>query len=193
MFFEQGARLAEELGPALLRRGWRLCAAESCTGGLASALCTHVPGSSAWFTGALVSYADKLKTGLLAVPETLIADKGAVSRETALAMAAGVARLCGARCALAISGIAGPDGGSPSKPVGTVAFAWALPPADWGQVSTASLPPAEYNFSVTQELRLAGAMLLLQGGRRAVREQAALFSLRVLLGLLALDPERGQP
>ncbi len=111
---------------ALGRRGWRLATAESCTGGLIGAHITAVPGSSASYVGGAVAYSNDLKRRLLAVPEGVLAEHGAVSRETALAMADG-ARALGAECGLAVTGIAGPDGGSAEKPVGTVHIAAATP------------------------------------------------------------------
>ena len=111
----------------LQARGWRLATAESCTGGLIGAAITSVPGSSAAYLGGVVSYADALKRRLLGVPDALLAAHGAVSREAAEAMAAG-ARALGAECALAVTGVAGPGGGSEEKPVGTVHIA-AMTPA----------------------------------------------------------------
>ncbi len=107
-------------------RSWRLATAESCTGGLVGAAITSVAGSSAAYVGGVVSYSNPLKQRLLGVPEAVLAAHGAVSREVAEAMAAG-ARALGAECALAVTGIAGPDGGSEEKPVGTVHIAAATP------------------------------------------------------------------
>ena len=105
---------------ALLReRGWRLAAAESCTGGMIGALLTSVPGSSDVFVGGVVAYSNELKHNLLGVAEELLGAHGAVSAEVAAAMADGAAAL-GAECAVAVTGIAGPAGGSEEKPVGTV-------------------------------------------------------------------------
>jgi len=100
--------------------------AESCTGGLASALCTNVPGSSRWFRGAVVAYDNAVKTRLLKVDESLLAANGAVSGPVVEAMAKGALEALDAHVTLAVSGIAGPDGGSPDKPVGTVWIATAL-------------------------------------------------------------------
>jgi nicotinamide-nucleotide amidase len=107
-------------------RGWRLATAESCTGGLVGFRLTAVPGASASFVGGVVAYSNQLKERLLGVPGELLAGRGAVSREVAEAMARGACAL-GAECGLAITGIAGPSGGSDEKPVGTVHLAVATP------------------------------------------------------------------
>jgi len=108
-------------------RGLQLATAESCTGGWIAKLCTDLAGSSAWFERGLVSYSNESKQELLGVPASDLVRFGAVSEPVAAAMADGALRLSGADCALAVTGIAGPDGGSPDKPVGTVCFGWALP------------------------------------------------------------------
>ena len=113
------------LGQRLVARGATLATAESCTGGLIAALCTDVPGSSAWFTGGVVAYANEVKRDVLGVDPALLAAHGAVSEPVVRAMAAGVRRLTGTRYAVAVSGVAGPDGGTPEKPVGTVWLAVA--------------------------------------------------------------------
>jgi nicotinamide-nucleotide amidase len=115
------------VGRLLAERGQTLVTAESCTGGLLAERITRVPGSSAWFLGGAVSYSNALKTDLLGVPESLLAEHGAVSEPVARAMAEGARRRLGADWAVAITGIAGPDGGSDEKPVGTVDLAWAGP------------------------------------------------------------------
>lgn len=119
--------LVIRLGRALTDKGWTLAAAESCTGGLVSSLLTDVPGSSAWFCGGVVAYANTAKRNILGVPQTILDTKGAVSREAVLAMARGVSGIFGTAVGMATSGIAGPDGGSPQKPVGTVWMAWDGP------------------------------------------------------------------
>ncbi len=113
------------LGQRLAALGATLATAESCTGGLIAARCTDVPGSSAWFTGGVVAYANDVKRDVLGVDPALLAAHGAVSEPVVRAMAAGVRRLTGARFAVAVSGVAGPDGGTPEKPVGTVWMAVA--------------------------------------------------------------------
>jgi nicotinamide-nucleotide amidase len=112
--------LAEAVGQLLLRRGLTLAAAESCTGGLISAKITAAPGCSAWFAGGVVAYSNQLKECLLDVDAELLRRHGAVSAAAAEAMAAGMARRSGAAVAVAVTGIAGPDGGTADKPVGTV-------------------------------------------------------------------------
>ena len=116
----------EKLARLLPARGETLSTAESCTGGLISALITNLPGSSAWFTGGVASYANEVKTELLGVPEEVIAAHGAVSEACALAMASGATKALHTTHSLAVTGIAGPDGGSPDKPVGTVWLAWSV-------------------------------------------------------------------
>jgi PncC family amidohydrolase len=112
--------LAAACGRALGARGLRLVVAESCTGGLLGHLLTEIPGSSAWFLGGVQAYADSVKTGLLRVPPALIVEQGAVSAACVLAMAEGALRALGGEVALAVSGVAGPGGGTAAKPVGTV-------------------------------------------------------------------------
>lgn len=119
--------LATRLGTALKRAGLAVTTAESCTGGWVAKVITDVPGSSQYFDRGFVTYSNAAKQALLGVPAESLRRHGAVSEAVAAAMAAGAARAARADCAVAISGIAGPDGGSPDKPVGTVCFAWALP------------------------------------------------------------------
>jgi PncC family amidohydrolase len=116
---------AQQIAAALLARGRTLATAESCTGGLAGAALTDLAGSSAWYLGGVVAYSNALKTRLLGVPPELLAAHGAVSPETARAMAAGALENTGADVAIAVTGIAGPSGGTPSKPVGLVYMAVA--------------------------------------------------------------------
>ncbi len=119
--------LVEQLARQLNARGWRLTTAESCTGGLIAAACTELAGSSAWFERGCVTYSNEAKAELLGVPPSLIAEHGAVSEPVVRAMAEGALKHCArAHIAVAVTGIAGPGGGSPDKPVGTVWLAWAL-------------------------------------------------------------------
>ena len=117
---EQISSQAGALVDTLIERGMRACTAESCTGGLLSAAITEVQGSSAAFEGGAVCYANGAKSSLLGVNEEIFATKGAVSAECAEAMAQGAATLFSTHLAIALTGIAGPGGGSPQKPVGTV-------------------------------------------------------------------------
>jgi nicotinamide-nucleotide amidase len=119
--------LEELVGRLLLERGLTLAVAESCTGGLIGHRLTNVPGSSDYFLGGVVSYSNDAKQDLLRVPAEVLAIKGAVSPETARAMAQGVRETCRAAVGLAVTGIAGPSGGSPTKPVGTVYIGLATP------------------------------------------------------------------
>jgi nicotinamide-nucleotide amidase len=126
-FGEDDETLPGVVGRLLTARGWTLALAESCTAGGAAALATEPPGSSAWFRGGVVAYANDLKRALLGVPAELLERHGAVSEECARAMADGVRRAAGTEVGVSITGIAGPDGGTPDKPVGTVCFGLALP------------------------------------------------------------------
>ena len=117
-------KLAGQVGTILHLRRQKLAAAESCTGGWVCQAVTDVPGSSAWFDRGFVTYTDLAKQELLGVPESALTTHGAVSLETVVAMAAGALRNSQADCVLAVSGIAGPTGATPGKPVGTVWFAW---------------------------------------------------------------------
>nr|WP_198411380.1 nicotinamide-nucleotide amidohydrolase family protein [Marinimicrobium alkaliphilum] len=116
--------LAAELGAELKALQWQVTAAESCTGGGIAAAITAVAGSSAWFEVGFVTYANRTKTSLLGVPEATLEAHGAVSEPVVLAMVEGALAASGADLAVAVSGIAGPDGGSREKPVGTVWLAW---------------------------------------------------------------------
>ncbi len=116
---------AEAVLAAFRARGWTLATAESCTGGLVAGSLTAVPGSSDVVDRGFVTYSNAAKTALLGVPEALLAARGAVSAETARAMAEGACRAAGVDAAVAITGVAGPGGGSAEKPVGLVHFACA--------------------------------------------------------------------
>lgn len=117
--------LTEHLASLLQGRGLMLATAESCTGGLIAGACTERSGSSLWFERGFVTYSNESKSELLGVPPQLIAQHGAVSQAVALAMASGALARSRAQVALAVTGVAGPSGGSADKPVGTVWLAWA--------------------------------------------------------------------
>ncbi|MFO1393695.1 MAG: CinA family protein [Steroidobacteraceae bacterium] len=117
--------IAARVAGHLLGRRERLSVAESCTGGWVAKACTDLPGSSNWFLGGAVAYANELKAGVLGVASGTLERDGAVSEAAVREMAAGALERFGSDVAVAVSGIAGPDGGLPGKPVGTVWFAWA--------------------------------------------------------------------
>lgn len=114
------------LSALLLERGWMLAAAESCTGGLIAATCTSMSGSSDWFERGFVTYSNEAKAEMLGVDPAVITSHGAVSEVVARAMAHGAVRHSRARVGVAVTGIAGPTGGSPDKPVGTVWFGFMV-------------------------------------------------------------------
>ncbi len=152
--------LVTRLAAALLERRQKICTAESCTGGLIAKTCTDLAGSSDWFDRGFVTYSNQAKSDMLAVPPALIDEYGAVSEPVALAMAAGALRASGADYAVAVTGIAGPAGGSADKPVGTV----------WIAV-------ARVGEQCAREHRFAG-------DRAAVRDATLLAALEALLELV---------
>lgn len=152
--------LCEELARRLQARGWMLATAESCTGGLIAAACTDLGGSSNWFERGFVTYSNEAKSDLLGVDAALIERNGAVSEVVARAMAFGAVRHSRAQVSVAVTGIAGPTGGTPQKPVGTVWFGFQVD----GQLT-----------SETQRF---------DGDRAAVREATVRHALRRLLELL---------
>lgn len=158
----QICQLAERLGAALLARGWRVTAAESCTGGLLCGALTSVPGASSYLESSYVVYSNAAKARELGVDEALLAAHGAVSEPVVKAMAEGARTRAGADLACAISGVAGPGGGSPEKPVGTV----------WLAVASPAGCRAERHQ--------------LQGDREAVRQGAVKAALAALLAELEL-------
>jgi nicotinamide-nucleotide amidase len=155
--------LALRVGRALLVRSWRAATAESCTGGWIAKALTDVPGSSQWFDGGVVSYSNAAKQRLLGVSSELLAAHGAVSEPVVRAMAEGARTRSGVEVAVAVSGVAGPDGGTPEKPVGTVWLAWALPSG---------------TIAERQEIG---------GGREAVRRASVAYALERLLALVWSD------
>jgi nicotinamide-nucleotide amidase len=146
------------LASALRARGWKIVAAESCTGGLIAAACTAIAGSSDWFERGFVTYSNEAKAELLGVPVALIEAHGAVSAEVARAMAEGALLHSHAQLAVAVTGIAGPTGATPGKPVGTV----------WLAVARAGVAAS-------------AELLMLAGDRAAVREQTVQHALQRLL------------
>jgi nicotinamide-nucleotide amidase len=165
--FARDERSIEELVLALAQaRGWQLATAESCTGGLVAARLTSVPGSSASFVGSVVSYADEVKRSELGVPVGLLAEYGAVSAEVAAAMAEGARARLGADVAVAVTGIAGPGGGTTEKPVGLVYIHASGP-----------------DGSLTRTLDLPGE-------REQIRVRATVTALHLLRALLAGNREQ---
>ena len=118
--------VCQQLASALQSRRWMMATAESCTGGMIAARCTDLSGSSNWFERGFVTYSNAAKTELLGVPATLIALHGAVSEAVAQAMAQGAVQRSPVQASVAVTGIAGPNGGSADKPVGTVWLAWSV-------------------------------------------------------------------
>jgi PncC family amidohydrolase len=127
-------KIEELIGPLLQARNLKLAAAESCTGGLLADRITNIPGSSDYFIGGVVAYAYEAKVALLGVSWETLKAHGAVSRETVLEMARGARQALDADLAISISGIAGPGGGLPEKPVGTTCFGLAAPDGEWAYV-----------------------------------------------------------
>lgn len=153
--------LCGQLADLLQKKHWQLATAESCTGGLIAGACTDLAGSSHWFERGFVSYSNEAKTELLGVDAALIARHGAVSEPVARAMAQGALAHSRAQVAVAVTGIAGPTGGSADKPVGTVWFGWCVQGA------------------LTSEMRRFA------GDRAAVRTATVRHALRRLLALAA--------
>jgi len=148
--------MEREIGRLLVRKGWTLAVAESCTGGLLGFRVTRVSGSSRYFAGGIVAYANRIKTAWLGVPAAGLAREGAVSAGTARAMARGVRERMGVEVGAAVTGIAGPGGGGPGKPVGLVFVALAYPGA------------------------CVARRFVFEGDRAAVRQAAAEAALRML-------------
>ena len=127
VYGQDGITFAQAVGEELARRGETICSAESCTGGLLTQMLTEVSGSSKWTLGAFVTYSNDFKESALGVPASLLREHGAVSEPVVRAMAEGARQRSGATWSLAITGVAGPDGGTPEKPVGTVWLGLAGP------------------------------------------------------------------
>ena len=157
------ARLAARVGEHLLAGSRRIATAESCTGGWIGKALTDVPGSSQWFETGYICYGNNAKTTLLGVLPAEIVAHGAVSEPVVKAMALGALERSGADVAVAVSGIAGPDGGSPGKPVGTVWFAWA------------------WRYGKAQHVQ--ARLKLFKGDREAVRRKSVSGALSGILDL----------
>ena len=163
------SKLAEQVGAALKSRGLMLATAESCTGGWVGEVVTSVAGSSHWYDRGFITYTNESKQEMLGVSANTLAEYGAVSEQTVREMAAGALKHSRAHITLAISGIAGPGGGSPDKPVGTVCFAWG-----------------------GRRHPVRSVTLHFQGDRTGVRRQAVLMAIQGLLqDLESLDGPRG--
>jgi nicotinamide-nucleotide amidase len=157
--------IAKDVAQLLIDKGWTLALAESCTGGLVCASLTDLAGSSDWFERGYITYSNQAKAECLDVPAEMIDSFGAVSEQVAKAMAEGAKKNAGVNVAIAITGIAGPSGGSEEKPVGTVCFGWAMQKTE-----------AE-NWTVCKTMHF-------RGDRQAVREQARDYALSELIKLL---------
>jgi nicotinamide-nucleotide amidase len=154
--------VTQALARVLKKNNWHLSTAESCTGGMVAASITELAGSSEWFERGYVTYSNQSKSEDIDVSQNLIEQHGAVSDQVARAMALGAKQNSGSDLSLSITGIAGPTGGSPEKPIGTVCFAWILA-----------------NDQIVSETKH------FEGNRQQIRQQACDFSLRKLLSLVA--------
>jgi len=165
---QQATELAAQAVARLAQRGQSLGLAESCTGGRLASAITSIPGASDVLPGAVVSYANRIKQALLGVSAQILQEHGAVSAECAAAMARGAQAALGGDWAIAVTGIAGPGGGSADKPVGLVYIAWAGPP------SSAAAEPLARRFQFT-------------GDRAQVQWQSVVAALEGLLGVLSSE------
>ena len=152
--------ISQRLGKILVKKSMTLAVAESCTGGMVGGVITAVPGSSRYFAGGVIAYDDRIKRRVLKVPRSLLRRHGAVSGQTVIAMARGVKRLFKTDCAIAVSGVAGPGGGTKEKPVGLVVIAGAVK-----------------NIVRVFEIRI-------KGNREQVRRKTVEESLKLLIGLM---------
>jgi len=162
---KNNSSLTQIIAAALIRKGWTLALAESCTGGLVCATLTDLAGSSDWFERGYITYSNQAKSECLGVSPELIESFGAVSEQVAKAMAEGAQKNAGVNAAISITGIAGPAGGSTEKPVGTVCFGWAI------QNENAK------NLVICKTMHFAG-------DRQGIREQARDYALSELIELL---------
>lgn len=156
-------QVAQRVADAAMKRHWRVMTAESCTGGLAAAALTALPGASYWFHGGVAAYSNDIKQQILKIPAAVLEQFGAVSEQTARAMCEGLVAL-GAQAGVSITGIAGPDGGDAQKPVGTVCFGFCTP---------------ERQDSITQYFK---------GDRDAIRGAATIYALDRLAAAMESSP-----
>ena len=157
-----GRNSAQQIQELCVRRGLTLAVAESCTGGLLGGSLTALSGSSVYFLGGVIAYSNHLKSAILNVPDLVLESEGAVSRAVAEAMAKGVTIVTGADCGISVTGVAGPTGGTPEKPVGTV----------WVGIHVPTVSPSRlFNFS---------------GDRESVRQQAVEAALEMFLETVGL-------
>jgi PncC family amidohydrolase len=152
--------ISQKLGKVLTKREMTLAVAESCTGGMVGGMITAAPGSSRYFAGGVIAYDDRIKRRILKVPGSLLRRQGAVSGQTAIAMARGVKRIFKTDCAIAVSGVAGPGGGTKEKPVGLVVIGVAVK-----------------NSVRVSEIRV-------KGNRQQVRRKTVEESLKLLISLI---------
>ncbi|MDQ8044092.1 MAG: nicotinamide-nucleotide amidohydrolase family protein, partial [Patulibacter sp.] len=157
LYSDDGSSVADVVRQGLLARGWTVGLAESCTGGLVAAKLIEPAGASAYVRGGIVAYDNQVKIDALGVPAALIEAHGAVSGEVAAAMATGAVERLGSDTAISVTGIAGPDGGTEEKPVGTVWVGVALPGSE----------------PLTRKM-------VIPGDRGAIRERAVTFALHAL-------------
>ncbi len=163
---EISTQQAEQLAELFLKTSTKVVTAESCTGGGLAEILTRIPGSSAWFERGFVTYSNESKNELLSVPLETLEQYGAVSEETAIAMAEGALKNSYADISVSITGIAGPDGGSEDKPVGTVCFGWCKRNA----------------AGITTRI-------IFNGDRLKIREQACMLAMQGLTDLLQKESE----
>ena len=183
-------KLIGKLSVSLTHAGYFMATAESCTGGMIAAQCTGMSGSSAWFRGGIVSYSNEMKRDVLHVPQELLDTHGAVSGPVVESMALGALAVCGADASIAVSGIAGPTGGTPEKPVGTVWIAVAVPEKPGVCLRGESGPGANLfscvrRLSCGKRVTVSVGQHLFSGDRYAVRRltaETALLALGALLG-----------
>ncbi len=161
VIFQEPLRELQDLS---LSHQFLIATAESCTGGLLSAMLTHRPGSSGFFLGGVNAYANSIKSRILGVPEEELKKYGAVSKEVAMSMASGVQRLFQTHFSCSITGVAGPGGGTPEKPVGFVCFGWSTPQGTTFQSSQLS--------GAREEIRAASCQVALLGLLQRVKAYA---------------------